>query len=107
MAPASRQAAIERLLTALELGYRLASRPGVPLLARPILSALRPRLAASLAGDPERALALLTWAWARIPSVIGDQVDLTDQERVATIVALVERHEFGEESGAPADAGAG
>jgi len=52
-------------------------------------------LAASLAGDPERALALLTWAWARIPAVIGDQVDLTDQERVATIVRLVEEHELG------------
>lgn len=55
----------------------------------------------SLAADPERVLALLTWAWARIPAIIGDQVDLTDQDRVAAIVALVERHEFGT---APPDA---
>ena len=54
-------------------------------------------MAASLAADPERAIALLTWAWARIPALIGDQVDLADQERVALIAALVDQYEFGDE----------
>lgn len=109
-AQTSRQAAISRLLTALDRAYRVVARPGVPLPVRPILRGLRPRLERSLAADPERVIALLTWAWARIPEVIGDQVDLADHERVAAIVALVERHEFGAEPeaavAAPADAAA-
>lgn len=36
------------------------------------------------------------WAWARIPDLLGDAVDLADTERVMAIVATVEAHEFGE-----------
>lgn len=87
----------QRLRWALDRAYRMMEAKGVPVLARPILGALRPRLAASIDANPERPLALLVWAWARIPAIIGDAVDLTDTERVGAIVAMVEAHEFGDE----------
>lgn len=61
--------------------------------SRPILELLRPRLRASLEREPERAAAILTWAWARIPELIGDAVDLADTDRVLAIVARVEEVE--------------
>ena len=93
----------QRLTWALDQAYRMMEAKGVPSLARPILALLRPRLQRSVDEHPERPIALLVWAWARIPAVIGDAVDLTDLERVAAIVAMVEEHEFGaSSSGAPA-----
>lgn len=38
-------------------------------------------------------VAILVWAWARLPELIGDSVDLNDQERVSTIVERVEQNE--------------
>lgn len=88
-----------RLLVALERAYlvlehRVRSTP-----ARLMMRTLRPALVRSLAGEPARMAALLTWAWARIPELLGDAVDLNDQARVAQIVAAVELHEFGDEAG--------
>lgn len=60
---------------------------------RPILKTLQPRLAASLDREPERAVAILVWAWARLPEVIGDAVDLSNAELVAAIVERVEQRE--------------
>lgn len=84
-----------RLQHGLSLAYqvleaRLTSAP-----ARLTLKALRPRLERSLAAEPARMAALLTWAWARIPELLGDAVDLSDQARVVAIVEMVEQHEFG------------
>lgn len=84
---------VARLQRALSSAYRVAQAKGVPLALRPILSALEPRLKASLEHEPERAIAVLVWLWARLPEVIGEAVDLTDHERVATIVARVELNE--------------
>jgi hypothetical protein len=47
--------------------------------------------------EPERVIAIATWAWARLPELIGADVDLTDHERVLAIVERVEQHEFGAE----------
>jgi hypothetical protein len=48
-----------------------------------------------LADEPERAIAVLVWIWARLPDVIGEAVDLNDHERVWAIVSRVEQVEFG------------
>lgn len=71
-----------------------------------MLRTLRPRLERSLADNPERAAAILTWAWARIPDLLGEAIDLRDTERVAAIVAIVERRELGADpDGEPAPVG--
>ena len=84
---------VARLTRALEAALTVAQSKGVPLALRPILSALQPRLRASLEHEPERAVAVLVWLWARLPEVIGEAVDLTDHERVAAIVQAVELNE--------------
>jgi len=87
-----------RLLEALATAYATLDRARLPWGAQPILALLRPRLEASLAADPARAAAILTWAWAKIPELIGDTVDLGDADRVAAIVERVEQVEgFGRE----------
>jgi hypothetical protein len=84
-----------RLLEALAMAFDQLTESKTPPLFRPILSGLRPRLARSLAEEPERAAAILTWAWAKIPAVVGDAVDFTDEARVRAIVERVEEVELG------------
>lgn len=91
-----------RLRLTLDRVYRQLEERSLPLAFRPILGALRPRLAASLDREPERAAALLTYAWAKIPDLLAGVVDLSDTPRVLAIVARVEEVEFG---AAPAAAG--
>lgn len=92
--PNPRELMIGRLQRTLEGAYRLAEAKGLPLALRPILHTLRPRLARSLAAEPERAIAVCVWLWARLPEVIGEAVDLTDHARVAAIVQAVEQREL-------------
>ena len=92
--PTPREQLRQRLQAALAAAYsNLEAANSLPALARPILGALRPRLERSLDEQPERAAAILTWAWARIPQLVGDAVDLTDAGRVAAIVERVEEVE--------------
>lgn len=97
MTTTPRERMITRLRAALEGAYQVADLKGLPLVLRPILKTLQPRLAASLDREPERAVAILVWLWARLPEVIGDAVDLDDRDRVAAIVRLVEQRELGHE----------
>lgn len=90
--PADQLAA--RLLATLAAIYsRVERAEGLPWGSKPMLELLRPRLEESLAKQPGRAAAILTYAWARIPAIIGDSIDLADQERVAAIVELVKENE--------------
>lgn len=86
----------ERLRWALSKTYELLEgrAPGVVRIA---LKTMRPRLERSLDTEDgaRRAAALLTWAWVRIPDLLGDAVDLTDTDRVLAIARMVERREFG------------
>lgn len=85
-----------RMRLALDRAYLVLERRGMPAMAKAVLKAIRPRLERSLAEDPRRAAAILVWAWARIPELLGDTVDLTDSARVWAIVRTVEEHELGE-----------
>lgn len=89
-----RQALLGRLMTALDRAYQVIEARA-PLPATLVVRTMRPRLERSLAAEPERAVAVLVWAWARIPELIGDAVDLTDTARVLAIVARVEQYELG------------
>jgi hypothetical protein len=92
-----REQLVGRLMTALARAYQVIEARA-PLPATLVVKTMRPRLERSLAADPERAVAVLVWAWARIPELVGDTVDLTDTERVLAIVARVELYELGLET---------
>ncbi len=88
-----RERATIKLHRALDLAFRsLDTTKGR--FVRSILGALRPRLAKAIDDDPELAVALLVWAWARIPEII-EGVDLRDTARVLGIAEAVERELFG------------
>lgn len=89
-----REQLVARLMTALAAAYQVIEARA-PLPAQLVVRTMRPRLERSLAGEPERAVAVLVWAWARIPELVGDTVDLTDTDRVLAIAALVEQRELG------------
>ena len=82
-----------RLLAALAAIYQQLDGKSLPWGVKPTLDLLRPRLETSLEADPRRAAFILTWIWARIPSVIGDVIDLTDQALVLAIADKVEEVE--------------
>lgn len=42
-------------------------------------------------------VAIAVWAWAKLPELIGDAVDLEDRARVQAIIERVEQREFGAE----------
>lgn len=46
-----------------------------------------------MAEQPGRAAAILTYAWANIPRILGDAIDLTDHDKVAATVQLVRDNE--------------
>jgi hypothetical protein len=89
-----------RMQEALASIFANLERTRTPAPFRLILAGLRPRLAASLDSEPERAAAILVWAWTQIPQMLGDAVDLTDTDRVLAIARRVEELEFGREPAA-------
>lgn len=92
--PTPAQLLTARLLATLAAVYAIVEKAeGLPWGTRPILELLRPRLERSLAEQPGRAAAILTYAWANIPRILGDAVDLTDHEKVAATVQLVRDNE--------------
>jgi hypothetical protein len=95
-----REQLVGRLMTALASAYQVIEARA-PLPAQLVVKTMRPRLERSLAADPERAVAVLVWAWARIPELVGATVDLTDTDRVLAIVAAVEHYELGLEPSPP------
>jgi len=50
-----------------------------------------------LEAEPERAVAIATYVWAKLPALIGPAVDLTDQQRVQAIVRRVDQVELSSE----------
>lgn len=93
--PSPRELMQLRLGRFLALAYRHLERAPAPF--RLTLTLLRPRLAASLDDEPERVVAIAVWAWAKLPELIGDAVDLEDRARVQAIIERVEQREFGAE----------
>lgn len=99
--PTPEQVLAPRLAAALDRIYEEVETRNVPLVVRPILKALQPRLRASLVADPIRAACILTWLTGQIRELIGDVIDLDDPERVAAISRRVEEVEQGHSPSEP------